>query len=596
MSSSIVAHITLPQLIRDVVTPNPRPEALIERVNGVWKPTSDLQMLERVENLASGLRDLGLSSGDRVALISQNCVDWVIADFGVLFAGCVVVPIFPTQALDQVRYILENSQAKLILVDTVAAAERLHGIPIELPTLVIFERRVDDSLSALERRGAQARVQHPDWPQIFEAKIQPDDLAILIYTSGTTGEPKGVMLTHYNLGFVVQSTFNYGFGKVARGDALLSVLPFSHIYEHMVIYGFMYSGVRHFITHVPEELLADLHDVHPVAMTSVPRIFELLIAGIIAKAKSQGGLRAKLIPWALRIGRDYMRQTVVEGKSASVSLALQYRIAHALVLKKMRPLLGLDKLLFFVSGSAPLHLDTAMTMLGFGVVIVEGYGPTECSPTITCNRLLDNRFGTVGRPIPGVQVKLAPDGEILAKGPNVMKGYYHNNNATAEVIEDGWYKTGDVGAIDADGYLKITDRKKELFKTSGGKFISPARIESAIKRSVYVSQVLLVGYSRPHPAALISPNWEMVRGELRIDAQIPLPQLATREDILHFLTKEVHHQTSDLAKYEQVRRVVILPRELTVENGELSPTLKIKRRVVEREFASEIDRAYSRSL
>lgn len=594
--SSTTAHVTLPQLIRDVVTPNPRPEALIERVNGVWKPTSDLQMLERVENLASGLRDLGLSSGDRIALISQNCVDWVIADFGVLFAGCVVVPIFPTQALDQVRYILENSQAKLILVDTVAAAERLRRIPIELPALAIFGSLGDDSLAALERRGAQARAQHPDWPQIFETKIQPDDLAILIYTSGTTGEPKGVMLTHYNLGFVVQSTFNYGFGQVARGDALLSVLPFSHIYEHMVIYGFMYSGVRHFITHVPEELLADLHDVHPVAMTSVPRIFELLIAGIIAKAKSQGGLRAKLIPWALRIGRDYMRQTIVEGKSASVSLALQYRIAHALVLKKIRPLLGLDKLLFFVSGSAPLHLDTAMTMLGFGVVIVEGYGPTECSPTITCNRLLDNRFGTVGRPVPGVQVKLAPDGEILAKGPNVMKGYYHNDNATAEVIEDGWYKTGDVGAIDADGYLKITDRKKELFKTSGGKFISPARIESAIKRSVYVSQVLLVGYSRPHPAALISPNWEMVRGELRIDAQIPLPQLAAREDILHFLTKEVHHQTSDLAKYEQVRRVVILPRDLTVENGELSPTLKIKRRVVEREFAPEIDRAYSRSL
>ncbi|MEO6913527.1 MAG: AMP-binding protein, partial [Candidatus Baltobacteraceae bacterium] len=301
----------------------------------------------------------------------------------------------------------------------------------------------------------------------------------------------------------------------------------------------------------------------------------------------------KLVPWALHVGRDYMRATVAEGRKASPELAMQFRLAHALVLKKLRPLLGLDKLLFFVSGSAPLHIDTAMTLLGFGVVIVEGYGPTECSPTITCNRLIDNRFGTVGRPIPGMQIKLAPDGEILAKGPNVMKGYYHNDDATAEVMEDGWYKTGDVGTIDADGYLKITDRKKELFKTSGGKFISPARIESAIKRSIYVNQVLLVGYARPHPLALVSPNWEMVRGELGIDAQISPKELAGRHDVLQFIAKQVHDETADLAKFEQVRRVVILPRELTIENGELSPTLKIKRRVVEQKFEREIDLAYA---
>ncbi|MEO6914066.1 MAG: AMP-binding protein, partial [Candidatus Baltobacteraceae bacterium] len=294
MNTPNVANITLPKLIRDAVTSNPRPEALVERVDGVWKPTSDLQMLERVQNLACGLRDLGLSSGDRVALISHNCVDWVIGDFGVLFAGCVVVPIFPTQALDQVKFILENSQAQLILVDTTDAAQRLRTIPGELPPLVVFEGSGEDSLTALEQRGARARAQHPDWPQTFEAGVQPADLAILIYTSGTTGEPKGVMLTHYNLGFVVQASFNYGFGQVVRGDAVLSVLPFSHIYEHMIIYGFMYCGVRHCITHAPDELLLDLRDVHPVAMTSVPRIFELLIAGIIGRAKAQGGLRAKL--------------------------------------------------------------------------------------------------------------------------------------------------------------------------------------------------------------------------------------------------------------------------------------------------------------
>ncbi|MDQ2681571.1 MAG: long-chain fatty acid--CoA ligase [Candidatus Eremiobacteraeota bacterium] len=586
---------TLPQLIRRAVAAGARPKALIERVHGKWTAISDAQMLDRVESVACGLRDLGLSAGDRVALVSQNCVDWVIADLGVLFAGCVVVPIFPTQALDQVQYILKNSAAKIIFVDTAAAAKRLQTLGIDLPSIVLFEGMSQDSLAALERRGKAARAVHSDWPQTFERAIAPDDLAVLIYTSGTTGEPKGVMLSHNNIGFVVQSTFSYGFGHVKRGDATLSVLPFSHIYEHMIIYGYAYSGVRHFISHAPEELLADLRDVRPIAMTSVPRIFERLLAGIAGKAKAQGGSRARLVPWALEIGRHYIRMKVADGKAPSMMLSLQYRLANALVLKKLRPLLGLDRLLFFVSGSAPLHLDTAMTMLGFGVTIVEGYGPTECSPTITCNRLEDNRYGTVGKPIPGVQIRLADDGEILAKGQNVMQGYYHNAAATDEVLHDGWYRTGDVGTIDADGYLKITDRKKEIFKTSGGKFISPARVESAIKRSVYVNQVLLVGYGRPHPAALVSANWDMVRGELGLDAQIPPAQLAARSDVAQFLTAQVREQTADLAKFEQVRRVVVLPRELTVENGELSPTLKIKRRVVEAEFSAEIERAYRES-
>jgi long-chain acyl-CoA synthetase len=234
-----------------------------------------------------------------------------------------------------------------------------------------------------------------------------------------------------------------------------------------------------------------------------------------------------------------------------------------------------------------------MTMLGMGIPIVEGYGPTECSPVITVNTFSDNHYGTVGKPIPGVEIRIAPDGEVLARGPNVMMGYYKNEAATSEVMEDGWYHTGDIGTIDAQGFLHITDRKKELFKTSGGKFVAPSRVEAAIKRSVYVNQVMLVGDSRPHPIALISPDWALVRTELGIPDGVPINELRTRPDVVHLLTREVHTHTADLAKFEQVRRIIILPRELSVEEGELSPTLKVKRRVVEKKYAADIDRLYA---
>jgi long-chain acyl-CoA synthetase len=415
---------------------------------------------------------------------------------------------------------------------------------------------------------------------------------VLIYTSGTTGEPKGVMLSHYNLVFTAQSSFRHAFDVVTPGSDVLSVLPFSHIYEHCIIYGFMLSRVRHHISHHVDELTRDLREVRPVVMTAVPRLFERVIAGITTKAKMHGGLQANLVPWALRTGRDYM-SAKTRKTNPGLPLSVQYAIARALVLRKLRPLLGLDRLRFFVSGSAPLHFDTAMTMLGMGIPIVEGYGPTECSPVITVNTFDDNHYGTVGKPIPGVEIRIAPDGEVLAHGPNVMMGYYKNEAATREVVEEGWYHTGDIGAIDAEGFLHITDRKKELFKTSGGKFVAPSRVEAAIKRSVYINQVMLVGDSRPHPIALISPDWALVRTELGIPKDVPADQIRTRPDVVSFLTKEVHHHTADLATFEQVRRIVILPRDLSVEDGDLSPTLKVKRRVVESKYAADIERLYA---
>jgi len=589
MQPALPPRETLPAVIRRSLE-EPREAALLERAGAGWNATSTQRLLERVENLASAIRSADVRAGDRVALIAANCVDWIVADFAILFTGCVVVPIFPTQASDQVAYILRDSEAKLVFADTPENAERVRALtPVPV---VVFRGDGYDSLAAFEKRGAGARSVYAEEIARSEAALHPDDLAVLIYTSGTTGEPKGVMLSHYNVAFNAESSFSNTFDVLPSGSNVLSILPFSHIYEHMILYGYMLRGMHHYIAHDVEKLLDDLRDVHPVTMTAVPRLFERVIARIVGAAKAEGGLQAKVVPWALNVGRDYMTAKT-RGRDPGAALSLQYRIAHSLVLRKIRPRLGLDRLVFFVSGSAPLHFDVAMTLLGCDIPIVEGYGPTECSPVVTVNTFENNRYGTVGKPIPGVEIQIAPDGEVLVRGPGVMLGYYNNAAATAAALDGGWYHTGDVGEIDADGFLRITDRKNELFKTSGGKFIAPARLESAIKRSVYVNQALIVGEGRAHPVALISPNWELVRQELGIAPDVSAGTLAERDDVIAFMTGQVRKQTADLATFEQVRRIALLPRDLTIEDGELSPTLKVKRRVVENRYAAPIGRLYA---
>jgi long-chain acyl-CoA synthetase len=369
-------------------------------------------------------------------------------------------------------------------------------------------------------------------------------------------------------------------------------LPFAHIYEHNNVLSYLLVEADIYVSG-PDYLLEDMKSVRPKLIAFVPRMFERMLSGIAVSAAAAGGLRARLVPWALNVGREYAAATL-EHRAAG-PLALQYAIAQRLVLSKIKLGTGLDRIVFIASGSAPLHRDIALTFAGIGLPICEGYGLTETSPVLTANRIGANRYGSVGKPIPGVELRIAEDGEILAKGPSVMKGYYRCPSEEP-FTSDGWFKTGDVGRLDAEGFLYITDRKKELIKTSAGKYVAPGRVESALKRSIYVGQCFIIGDGRPFPVALVCPNYELVRRELDIPPDVPNGVLAMRTDVVELIEREVRENTADLASFERIRRVALLPRDLTIEDGELSPTMKVKRRVVEQKFSAIIDSAYAANV
>jgi len=581
---------TLPAFVREHLS-RPRENVLVERVDGAWRGTSSTQLRDRIDDLAVALRETaGLHPGDRIAIVGENSIDWLVADWAVLTAGFVVVPIFATQALDQVAYILKHSGTKLIFAGNRLLADRLRPAAGDV-RIISFEGDGADALHSLEARGGALRASQSIDACSYTAAADPHATAILMYTSGTTGDPKGVMLSHDNIISNVIASFGYAFSTIDPGEVVLSLLPFSHIYEHHVIYGYLVSGVNVYICHSADELAADLRSVRPVFMTCVPRIFERMLAGILARARAAGGLRAALVPWALEIGRKYVRAQLAGG-TPSLPLRVQYRIAHGLVLRKLRPALGLDRLKFLCSGSAPLHVDVSSTLAAADIPICEGYGPTECSPVLCANRIDTNRYGTAGKPLPNVELRLADDGEICARGPNVMLGYYRDDDATSAAIIDGWYHTGDIGELDADGYLRITDRKLEVFKTSTGKFVAPSRVEAALKRSIFLSHAVVVGSGRPHPVALVALNWPLVRDELGLGQNGDTGVLVARADVRALIEREVLKRTSDLGKFEQIRHVAILPHDLTIDAGELSPTLKVRRRIVEHRYADLIESAY----
>ncbi|HEV2706428.1 MAG TPA: long-chain fatty acid--CoA ligase [Pyrinomonadaceae bacterium] len=567
---------------------------------GQWLHLPGEAIAQRVRAVALGLHSLGIGRGDRVALLSENRPDWSVVDLAILSLGAVNVPIYTTQAPEQVKYILEDSGARLLFVSGRKvfrhARQEIESVAA-LEGLIFFDAEGVDTderislLSTLELRGAELEQREPELFAQLLAGVRGEDLATIIYTSGTTGEPKGVMLTHSN--FVSNVIAIASSLPIYETDVSLSVLPLSHIFERTCFYVFCHAGVSVYYAASFDQVGEYLREVRPTIMTAVPRLFEKVYHRIVKRGTSAGGWRAKLFTWALGVGQRYA-ELKDKGQRIPPLLEIQQSAASSLVFSKWRAGVG-GRLRYFVSGGAPLSPALSYAFLGAGIDILQGYGMTETC-IVSANRPDNNRVGSVGLPFPGVQVALDPEGEILVRGPNIMHGYYNHPEATREVFnEAGWFKTGDVGRFDTDGRLYITDRKKELFKLSNGKYVAPQLLESLIMQSALVSQVVVIGAGRKYPSALIFPDWEALGGlPDASDGGKQAARLARSRDpqTIKLVQKEVAQLTSGLADYERVRRVALLPEELSIDGGELTPTLKVKRRVIDEKYGELIETLY----
>ncbi len=577
-----------------------KPDALNHKIGGQWINFSAETFVERVRQIALGLAALGIKRGDRVALLSENRPEWSIADLAILSLGAINVPIYTTQAIDQIRYILTDSGTRAIFISNRRlyqhARQALERLGF-LENLIFFDTEgfegVDRAMS-LDSLEAEGREQSRRTPQAFDehlSAVRPQDLATIIYTSGTTGEPKGVMLTHNNfISNVLAITDGL---PISSTDVALSVLPLSHIFERTGFYVFCYNGMSVYYAASFDQVGENLREVRPTVMTAVPRLFEKVYHRILKKGMAEKGWKRKVFLRSLAVGQRYAE---LKDKHERVprTLALQKKIASRLVFSKWREGVG-GRLRYFVSGGAPLSPALSYSFLAAGIPVLQGYGATETC-IVSANRPENNQVGSVGLPFAGIELAIAEDGEIMVRGPNVMQGYYGQPEATAAVMKDGWFATGDVGHLDEVGRLYITDRKKDLFKLSNGKYIAPQLIESLLKQSEFVSQVVVVGSGRKQPAALIVPEWEAVKQELSAlgeDFPQDRHELSDFPAAIKIVQRDVAALTSELADYERIRRVALLPEEFTIDNGELTPTLKVKRRVIDEKFGEFIEELYS---
>jgi long-chain acyl-CoA synthetase len=591
---------TLPEVFRRAARVHPKPDALNYKHDGVWRAVSSQEMIERARSIGLGLYALGIRRGERVAILSESKPEWVLTDAGCQLAGVVDVPIYPTQAPAQVSYILNDSGARALFVQHRAAFDRIAEVLGEVPALehVIFfdgtgTQDAGDvlTLDELMARGRELSREQPLLIDELAATVQAEDLATIIYTSGTTGEPKGVMLTQSNL--VTNLIDSSGHLAFSETDVVLSVLPLSHVFERLGMYMYLHHGMSVYFAESIDKIGDNMREVRPTVMLCVPRLFEKILARIKERAASKGKRSANILAWSIDVAKRWARYSVGR-RTVPPLLELQHDIADRLVFSKWRAGVG-GRMRLFVSGGAALPEDLGYTFLGAGLPIVQGYGLTETSPVIAAGSLDENRVGTVGKPVKNVEVRIAPDGEIEVRGPNVMRGYYNKPAETRAVFtDDGWFKTGDIGEFDPKGHLRITDRKKELLKTSGGKYIAPQVVEQCIKRSRFVNQVVLIGNGRKFPAALIVPNWTELRAYAAhkgIDARTP-EEFCRSERIRDLLERQVETQCAELSRYERVKRIALLPCELSIEGGEMTPTLKIKRRVVDEKYRDVIERIY----
>ena len=558
---------------------------------GTYLDISYTELGESVDAFSKGLNALGVETNDRVAILSENRPEWAITDFGSLKVGAVTVPMFSTLTAVQVSYILKDSGAKIICVSTEKQLEKVTSIRDEVSTLekvIIFDSIEGETPEGVIQFDAVCELAGEE----TDRTASEDDIATIIYTSGTTGNPKGVMLTHAN--FISNVEACKSLIDVSETDVLLSFLPLSHVFERLGgHYVPLFSGAKIAYAESTFTVAQNMKEIAPTVMLSVPRLYETMHERILRAVQEGSSLKQKIFHWGVSVG-SAVSSAIQQGKKPSAILQLQQNIANKLVFAKLKEATG-GRLRFFVSGGAALPQSIAEFFHAAGILILEGYGLTETSPVISMNHPGKWKFGTVGAQVPGIEVQIAEDGEILTRGPHVMKGYFNNDTATAEVIdENGWFHTGDIGIIDADGFVKITDRKKNIIVLSNGKNVAPQPIESELVRSPFISQVMVVGSERKNLAALIVPNFDALKAwasENGIETGDLSAMLQTREVQQH-IQSEIRSRLTDFADFEQVRRFTLLEKEFSQEADEMTPTLKLKRNIIIEGYSDAIEGMY----
>ncbi len=570
------------------------------KVDGKWEAIGYPEFKESTHRLMGGLAVLGVKRGDKVAIIAENSPKWVFSDMAILGLGAVNVPLYPSLTADNVEYILNNSEAVGIIVSNKFQLTKVMKIRSHCKSLrfIIVMNDKDAvmgdkdvySFSNILKRGELFIQENPKMVYNSIDLCKRDDLCTLIYTSGTTGEPKGVMLSHWNIISNVNAALQSF--PIGMPDTFLSFLPLCHIFERMGGYytAFASGGTIYYAQSI-ESVAGDLMDVKPTIMTAVPRLFERIHSKVIKNVEAQPVKKQKIFQWGIETGKAYAEAK--KRNQIPVGLRLKHAVADKLVLGKIRAKTG-GNLRFFISGGAALSRELGEFFEALGILIIEGYGLTESGPVISANRVDNYKFGTVGRPFPGIDVKIASDGEILAKGPNIMQGYYKNKKETEQTVKDGWLHTGDIGVFDAEGFLVITDRKKHLFKTSAGKYIAPTPIENMFLSSKYIDQFVLIGDRRMFLSALIVPDFEALKeyADSRGIAYKTNEDLIQDKEINNMMEKELVTFSRTLANFERVRKFALLEKPFSLESGEMTPTLKLKRKVIEERYRHLIEEMY----
>ena len=561
---------------------------------GTYQDISYTQLGESVDAFSKGLRTLGVQKDDRVALLSENRPEWAITDFGSLKAGAVTVPMFSTLTAAQVGYILKDSGAKIICVSTESQLKKVLSIQDDVPTLkniILFDSTEDETPEGvIQFEDVCNHGKAVDSTQ--EGDASEDDIATIIYTSGTTGNPKGVMLTHAN--FISNLRACKSLIDVGDTDVLLSFLPLSHVFERLGgHYVPLFSGAKIAYAESTFTVARNMQEISPTVMLSVPRLYETMHDRVLSAVQAGSPLKQKIFHWGVSVG-SAVSSAIQQGKNPSAILQLQQGIADKLVFAKLKAATG-GRLRFFVSGGAALPQAIAEFFHAAGILILEGYGLTETSPVISMNHPAKWKFGTVGVPVPGVEVQIAEDGEILTRGPHVMKGYFNNEAETAEVIDaERWFHTGDIGIIDEDGFVKITDRKKNIIVLSNGKNVAPQPIESELVQSPFISQIMLIGNERKNLAALIVPNFDVLKAwasENNVEAS-DISAMLQASEVQQLIQREIRSRLTDFADFEQVRRFALLEQEFSQEADEMTPTLKLKRNIIIEKYADVIEGMY----